>query len=38
MTKPTQGVMFNMFQDQLIDFTDEKYPYPGKPKNIVNIK
>ena len=38
MTKTTQGVTFKIFQDQLIDFTDEKYPNPGNPKNIVNIK
>ena len=38
MTKPTQGVAFKIFQDQLIGVTEAKYPNPGEPKNTVNIK
>ena len=38
MTKPTQGVTFKIFQDQLIGVNEAKEPNPIKPKNIANIK
>ena len=31
-TKPTQGALFKIFQDQLMGVTESQDPGPGKPK------
>ena len=32
MTKPTQGVAFNRFRDQLMEVTESQDPCPGNAK------